>query len=675
MLDLYIIKHGAIMKKIKQFLAVIAVMVLVTLSVAGCALFERDQKAYDNLVVATVGASIRITKKDLVTAYNNWGYQYASSYGYSPEDAIKETLNSLINREILVELSIEKYGPLTNEEKASARRVSFEAFEKSLREIENEIRKDLGIPVSAEEPEDEHAGHNHDEGEEHGSLYQAYDKYLINEPTSYEFWNESLCVCAGGSCGGENDTCAGWEDRVSQYKLNLAKYEVTATQVKPLENSAYLTTVFAGRGNSEEEQKISRDAKDQLVRILANREKGLGYKYDNDEQKSAALTRELERMQREQQKSILTERFSTCFALGISTKEDYEKFVNRGLKYDSLTDTYVSDSLWTALQFENFINRRNMAYIQDLAQQAEDYYKQQVRLAIDRFNKGADTVESVKSSILSGISGVYYVPQNIAREYFTVSHILLSYNDEQKNTLEKLNNDLGSKKINIKEYENALYELKSSLKVRERDASGIETGAELSAAEVLARVQAAVGAKQTAQEKAIAFRDLIYKYNSDPGMNNPEFEYVIGVNDSQMVQTFTDASRELYNYDEATKNGYAPGWKYNEKTEQWVDNRGAISGLVWSDYGVHIIMYTRNISDFVYTNSLTMLDTAFGKTLFATQTAYGNKTAFDTIVENLNKPSYDNYETALVNNYKALANEMGKPVTFNKNNYKDLLKQ
>jgi hypothetical protein len=183
---------------------------------------------------------------------------------------------------------------------------------------------------------------------------------------------------------------------------------------------------------------------------------------------------------------------------------------------------------------------------------------------------------------------------------------------------------------------------------------------------------------KTLNNKTKDFRDMIYLFNADPGMQNPEFEYVIGAdvrvdkseqsaeadNMSKMVPEFTSASRKLFNYDETEKRGgfmrveqYDREFgtdRYKMTTNTLVDTRGTMSDLVWTDYGAHIIMYTRNISDFIFTNTADMIGANLETFMNATFTSYGNKTYFDAAVERVTRPTYSAYEQNLIADYRAV---------------------
>lgn len=101
----YIIKTAILLwrnsvKKFSKF--IICLCLMCSFVFAGCNLVQRNTDRYLNRTVATIGNEITITKKDLITAYNSYGYQYVQNYGYTAEKALKTTLDGLIDRQLVL---------------------------------------------------------------------------------------------------------------------------------------------------------------------------------------------------------------------------------------------------------------------------------------------------------------------------------------------------------------------------------------------------------------------------------------------------------------------------------------------------------------------------------------------------------------------------------------------
>lgn len=78
----------------------------------GCNLIETNQKGYYDAVVATIsyvdGEKEEITRRELITAYYSYGTNYVDNYGYTQEQAIIETLDSIVERKLTVK-DVENY--------------------------------------------------------------------------------------------------------------------------------------------------------------------------------------------------------------------------------------------------------------------------------------------------------------------------------------------------------------------------------------------------------------------------------------------------------------------------------------------------------------------------------------------------------------------------------------
>lgn len=82
---------------------------------AGCSLVETDYGKYYNQVVAVVenketGRKAEITKLDLISGYQSYGYTYEQYNGYTPQEAFAMTLELLENRKISLITAEDEYG-------------------------------------------------------------------------------------------------------------------------------------------------------------------------------------------------------------------------------------------------------------------------------------------------------------------------------------------------------------------------------------------------------------------------------------------------------------------------------------------------------------------------------------------------------------------------------------
>ena len=162
----------------KKVFSLVLCLVMCASVLAGCNLFGRDLETYYNTIVAqinyqySIGAenysyTEDITKRDLINAYNSYGYNYTQN-GYSQEEAVEMTLDTLINRSLMI-TEVERYYKeageelLNDAEKTYLWEETYEAIYDNFRSYYNDI---LGIEDDTES----------DSEETSGTVYEAYDK-------------------------------------------------------------------------------------------------------------------------------------------------------------------------------------------------------------------------------------------------------------------------------------------------------------------------------------------------------------------------------------------------------------------------------------------------------------------------------------------------------------------
>lgn len=252
--------------------------------------------------------------------------------------------------------------------------------------------------------------------------------------------------------------------------------------------------------------------------------------------------------------------------------------------------------------------------------------------------------EKYKEDILGSFDKVNYFVND---EYFHVAHILVKFSDQQQaryDELKTLSNNGAGGIISAEGYETAKKDLYASIKGSVRD---LETGEILSedtvaVSDILKEIQVELANAKTKEQKDEAFRNLMYKYNEDDGIMNANYPYVVGETESKMVESFTNSSRELNNAGEY----------------------GAVSGLVESEYGVHIIYYMGKCENLVEFNSdgtltlranYTVNDQPMSDVIKLTTTylnGLNNKTVFDLVYESLAKDNYSEFENINLNTIK-----------------------
>ena len=88
------------MKKFTTILMTCLIMLVVVLT--GCSTFSINKVKYYNEILAKVGEE-NITRFDLITAYNNYGYSnYVTQGGQTEKEALNSTMTTLVSRKLLV---------------------------------------------------------------------------------------------------------------------------------------------------------------------------------------------------------------------------------------------------------------------------------------------------------------------------------------------------------------------------------------------------------------------------------------------------------------------------------------------------------------------------------------------------------------------------------------------
>ena len=250
------------------------------------------------------------------------------------------------------------------------------------------------------------------------------------------------------------------------------------------------------------------------------------------------------------------------------------------------------------------------------------------------YTKYSIDTNTFKSDILSNRASMNYVLDEDKfdlGEYFYVSHILVKFTDAQKEALTDLDNALKAG-----EDPNVINAERRKI----IDATKVKLNGEatsMTVSELYDRIQNDIEGK-SAEQKMEIFRDYMFDYSEDDGNKNAEYEYIVGTEDSQMVKSFTNVARELY--DEGNGNFGDILWNYDEYLSLPHSD-------VESEYGIHILFYAGDVENVFEINESNFesfsLTNATGETLEANieriqtfkLTEFNTKTIFDLVYEKL----------------------------------------
>lgn len=602
------------MRKILTRLATVALILIVMISFSACSLFTTnlDKKYSAAIKVATTeNDNLSISRQELYYGYLEWGYQYAQQMEL--EDLLEYVTSALLNNKILEKKSVELYGEIRSAEKALARKQAFAS-------LDNTISTYINEALNIEEDEDT-ANENTDADQE---VDQPYEPSIL---VSYENGERVFTM-----------DLQDYADTEGNGTLDIKDYQVYVPSIPGVAS-----------------QKNAKQAISKVVRNLQTLENGFtelkapatdyladgAYFKHLSKDERAVLNREIDRMIRSNETSIVIGRISTGYNLGMFTlnaqdaKFAWDEYLNRGQDFTAWANKINGIQDVNAAEPPAYFGC-GRAVATNIANDVIQYYINQGIKAINNLSNFGQSDDLESSLVSNGLADVYYIPSDVANNLYTVSHILVGFTDEQKAEYERINKEAENNPSYNKQ--NDLNQLYADTK-----SNGV------SADDILIELQTELNNADSLEQKYDIFRAYINKYNTDPGMQNldqlnsstnkQQYEYVMSsdAEKSQMVEPFTNASIELF--------------------EKGI--KGAISGLVWTDYGAHIIMYTRNVADFIYTGvtglekeSIELLKSNYADTLFATLTAYGNRTLFNTLVDSSFTRNVSKHQTAIINDYR-----------------------
>lgn len=337
----------------------------------------------------------------------------------------------------------------------------------------------------------------------------------------------------------------------------------------------HIDSIFNEVNNRVSSTNVTKEALKRYIKLLKNNEKGLNLSTEDNE----VFKREIERIYN----NIKENRYMQLYSEHFEVKNGY--------------------SIISINQVLNYLSAQMLA----------------------SYSKYSIDFDLYESEILSNREDVWYVMDD---DYFYVSHILLSFSDEEKATITKAEEFFKAGKISYQDYKNVKQFVAENVMVKEY---GENTN--LTPNQLLNSLKTNLKGKDKSG-KVEVLNDYIYKYSGDGGNKNATYEYIIGKNNSQMVEEFTDAARELHN------NGKG---KF-----------GDISELVVTEYGVHILVYLEpvknaftihNVNNFSLITGNTEKMESIIETLITTKLSQLNeRTLFDYIYEKVLFDKFSSFE-------------------------------
>ena len=560
---------------------------------AGCSLVERDYDRYYNQVVAVVehndtGKRAEITKSELISGYQSYGYTYEQYNGKTREEAFAMTLTALEDRKITLmtaedEFQVNSDGTgLTTKEKTYIYQQVVDSLNSNLESYYDEI-------VGTQEDES-------------------------SDDITFEGYSKTAKIRESVNSNGET------------------VYVIERTNIEEELLGSFHPTVNRDFNNSEDKALIYENFKDYVLN-------------SNDDYRKAFTNYYNDLRASEYGQNLSTDAPSV-----------YEREIER--LYTVAYENYILEKYSYSNRYLDSISNITPSQIVDL-------YASKVRQSYTQYQLENDS--NYETNVQESLNDVYYFKSGDGEtKFFTVANVLFMFDEEQQ-----AKHDAITAKIEAddggyyqSQYQKELDRLYSSIMPVVREYN-IYTGvyeeqeqSDLTVDQAYSRMsQALLTAQTTSDVNTIGdtINEFIYIYGEDTGMFNAESNYVIGIDAegnavSSFVESFNEAAIELYD------NGNA--------------QIGDISGLVRSEYGIHVLIYTgecENLFDGI-NSSFTLNENAI-ETLYSTRVnILVDKTYFDVLYDEIYTDNFSYYESANLNFLKE-----NYSITEYSSRYKDLI--
>ena len=486
----------------KKFITYIFSLLFCVTMFAGCSLIQLNPTKYYSQTVAQIvydkNNKVNFTMKDLLEAYDNYGYQLQQNNStLSSEDALKQTAELMVKRYMLVKEIKNQIGELTQGEKNVLMRETYEHINTTLASLEDEIRVEWDRVVNEDDKDEDSSTE-----EEGPTEYQEY------KPTVERVYYEEEV----------ND--------VTKYKSKLVRVEEEKEPEDESDPGEFVQNIT--------DADVSAEAWKRYMKTLQKNNEELGIKLSDEK----AFEKEINRIY-----GVLEEN---------KYISKYQEHLTKNLEIDS---TSVVES-----------------------------YKQKYKRDYELYSNNESAYHT---AMANDASTVYYHP-NSGNEYVYVTHVLLGFSDETLAKIKNLEKLYQSNSIEKSVYEAKLKQLQNiettMIDYYDEKGNKKQISAQLAYEEIYNNVSK-YDKDVNFELRAKEFNKYIYKYNTDQGILNRDFAYVVNLDtnvEDQMVKEFADEARRL----------------------QKKEGVGAMSEPILTEYGYHIILNLGPVTNVVEYNNI-----------------------------------------------------------------------
>lgn len=628
----------------------------------GCNLFGTDLETYYNTVVATINYSYElngeiieesenVTKRELITAYNSYGQDYVNNYGYTQQEAIEATLDTILNRKLMIK-DVEVDAKRNNESLFNERETSYlwqstyDAFYDNLLTYYNEV---LGIEEDEESTDEEVTG--------------VYNRYNPNA-TYYTYTDSEGRLQYGVKKTTSVATVSG--EYTPMYLDDVAyDYEYQKDGVYIFKELIY-DTIKAYTTDTQWQSALNR----YISTVRDN------YSYVDFEDDDEVFYFELDRIYDIVRDNYCIEKYEEIYNRQAENGSDLTGVRTRNiLEYyqgEVLSDyyTYVNDL--TTFETDMLSTSTNVQYIPS-SNTTNYFYVGVIEL---NFKTGQETPADLEEEVNSGKidAGDENYQTRLNAIYNAVYADIKSETTGQstgnrisaQSLLDEIKDLMDNEEYKYLDYNTVI---NNSQKVDEILADYGYSRDGLTNSEIEEIVQKYVDAEnqETEYARADEFIKYYYYYNDDTTFQNSDKTSVFGISSTGEViynDTFSDAQNDAF--DEALTKLYNNG----------KGQVGDLSDLIRTDDGIYILFYAGEVETLFqgisYNFSLANDDIAkLGSTRV---NIFNNKTYFDLVYDAIYEDNnFDNFETENLNYlFKTLTKGGDEGIITYYDEYKDL---
>lgn len=612
----------------KKKIATLLMFLFSCLSIfTGCNLFDTNNYNSLNAVVATSG-DIEITREQLINAYNSSGYYYDNYYGHTREQALRMTIDDLINRQYLLGYvdSLAKTDArykLTDSEKYVVIKETWDYIDSSINNFVEEVKKDLGLSSTDLSTEEEDS---------------ATAEYAAKEVYQSKFEKNSDGKIVKKSEG--NNDYVPEDVSVYDYQLKLRS-----------SNKDYETIVW-----------------NKYITALKKAQSGYNY---SDMSDNAVFNRELEAAYKTNIENAKLKKFELIYTenFGLDPYIDGEG----NLSY------YINDAT-----MQKVVEKYSQIYSSNQELYNMSYGKNNIANGNENIVNLDNKLNSFYNTLTNTTSRenfFYYGNPTDDEKLLTCMHILVKFSKDQTD-------DIAKAKENKLLQENldtilAEYKAQSNTPAYERsyDEEGKETVSEnpTYVDELFSNLLFDIQTKTTVgytneqylEQVVNIFDEYVYKFNQDNGILNAKFDYVVGTQTSAMVKSFTEVVRKLYNNGVVSEEPLEVKADYNNDVTLYFPNGVGYAGAISAPFleeasnysGYHIVLFTGKLQNVV--SDTINKDNVYEKlSNVKTSVAY-NQNIFEFVFDKLSKDNYSNYQQQILDTNK-------KGTQYNPDNFSDM---